>query len=391
MNRRELEDYTHSFLIKILPEMAADAVMGNIARESDFDPTLVEVGSGVGFGLCQWSYERRKQLEAYGTDIDHQLLFLQDELMGTHNSSTAEYQWIDKSGYLTHSQFIKGDGTLEELTKAFCFCWERPNYELSHIDERIQCAKEYYERYSSGGGESDVNSKIIESAVQFMIKIAKDDSHGYDQDNRWGNPDYDCSSLVISAYTQAGIDVKGAGATFTGNMKEVFTSLGFEVVVPNDWTSTSEMKRGDVLLNIEHHTAMYIGDGQIAQASINEKGEVSGGQPGDQTGKEILIRSYYVYPKGWDCILRLPTNGTIGGGGGGGGGESKIEITILKYEKFLSNNLFKQKIFKRGDIELIRQIGDIVTLSIGDVIFNLHKKNVKIEIKEKEEENSENT
>lgn len=397
MNKTEIEDYTFNFLIQILPLKSVVSTMGNIARESEFNPDLVEVGSGVGFGLCQWSYTRREQLESYGTDIDHQLLFLQDELMGTHNSSTAEFQWINKSGYLSHSDFINGNGSIEELTKAFCFCWERPNYELSHIDERIQCANEYYERYKDYETSSK-NSEIIESAVQFMIDIANDDTHGYDQTNRWGNPDYDCSSLVITAYTQAGIDVKGAGATNTRDMKSTFKNMGFEVVVPTDWDDTSQMKKGDVLLNETHHTAMYIGNGKIAHASINENGTATGGQPGDQTGKEICIRNYYVYSYGWDCILRLPAigGGGSGGGGGGGGGseEGDIIVTVLKYEKFLSNNLFKQKIFKRGNIELIRQYGDIVTLKIGGVLFNLHKKNVKIEVIEKEteeEENSENT
>ena len=37
-----------------------------------------------------------------------------------------------------------------------------------------------------------------EKAVTWAIRIANDPAHGYDQDNRWG-PDYDCSSLVISA------------------------------------------------------------------------------------------------------------------------------------------------------------------------------------------------
>ena len=41
-----------------------------------------------------------------------------------------------------------------------------------------------------------------EKAVTWAIEIANDPAHGYDQDNRWG-PDYDCSSLVISAWQQA--------------------------------------------------------------------------------------------------------------------------------------------------------------------------------------------
>lgn len=47
---------------------------------------------------------------------------------------------------------------------------------------------------------------------------------------------------------------------------------------------------------------MYIGGGQIIQASINERGGITGGQSGDQTGGEIHVRYYYNYP--WRVLLR---------------------------------------------------------------------------------------
>ena len=48
---------------------------------------------------------------------------------------------------------------------------------------------------------------VIESALKWAKQIADDNSHGYDQSSRWG-PDYDCSSLMISAYKQAGLPLK---------------------------------------------------------------------------------------------------------------------------------------------------------------------------------------
>ena len=47
----------------------------------------------------------------------------------------------------------------------------------------------------------------IEKAVTWALAIANDNTHGYDQQYRWG-PDYDCSSLIISAWQQAGVPVK---------------------------------------------------------------------------------------------------------------------------------------------------------------------------------------
>ena len=144
---------------------------------------------------------------------------------------------------------------------------------------------------------------VIDKAINWAVSIANDNSHGYDQIHRWG-PDYDCSSLLISAWQQAGVPVQANGATYTGNMKNVFVKCGFEAIKFNRSIS---LKRGDVLLNEKHHTAMYIGDGKVVMASINEQGKAVGGRTGDQTGREILTCNYYVPSYGWDYVLRYPT------------------------------------------------------------------------------------
>lgn len=141
-----------------------------------------------------------------------------------------------------------------------------------------------------------------EKAISQMEAWANDLSHGYDQANRWG-PDYDCSSAVISAWELAGVPVKTNGATYTGNMRGVFLRCGFEDVTAGvDLATGAGLQRGDVLLNIQHHTAMYCGNGMEVEASINENGGVTGGMTGDQTGREFLVRPYRNYP--WDCVLR---------------------------------------------------------------------------------------
>lgn len=146
--------------------------------------------------------------------------------------------------------------------------------------------------------------QTIEKAVTWALQIAQDPAHGYDQTRRWG-PDYDCSSLMISAWQQAGVPVKDAGATYTGNMLQAFLRCGFEDVTAEVNIATGAgLQRGDVLLNVRHHTAMSIGSGQIVHASINENGRATGGKTGDQTGREICVRSYYKYSKGWDRVLR---------------------------------------------------------------------------------------
>lgn len=152
-----------------------------------------------------------------------------------------------------------------------------------------------------------------EKAIAQMEAWAADDSHGYDQQYRWGQRgDYDCSSAVITAWELAGVPVKSSGATYTGNMKAVFLRCGFaDVTASVNRVLGTGLQRGDVLLNEQRHTAMYIGNGQEVEASINELGGTTGGAPGDQTGSEFLIRSYRNYP--WDCVLRYVGDNTDAG------------------------------------------------------------------------------
>lgn len=140
----------------------------------------------------------------------------------------------------------------------------------------------------------------IMKAVQFMIDIANDNTHGYDQTDRNG-PDYDCSSLVSTALHEAGFNI--SPYSWTGNMESQLRNCGF-VDCKQPWLP------GDVHLNAQHHVCMSISASQIAQASINEKGTVTGGKTGDQTGKEIWIRDYYEYSYGWDVHLRYKGQNT---------------------------------------------------------------------------------
>ena len=140
----------------------------------------------------------------------------------------------------------------------------------------------------------------IESACAWAVGIANDNSHGYDQIHRQG-PDYDCSSLVINAYEQAGVKVKEAGATYTGNMRSAFVKCGFKAI---KYVKGMALKRGDVLLNEKHHTLLYLGDKKMVQASSNEKGGIYNGKTGDQTGREIYVGNFYEFSKGWDYVLR---------------------------------------------------------------------------------------
>ncbi len=148
-----------------------------------------------------------------------------------------------------------------------------------------------------------VTSATIEQAVQWAIDTANDDSHGYSQYNRWGNPDYDCASFVISAFRSVGF--KLTDAVHCGNMKQPFIDEGFEWIPKSeiDLSSSKYLKRGDILLNTRSHTEIYIGDNMQVGAHEGTIDDFDLKDPGDSTGKEICPVKYTNYSN-WEGILR---------------------------------------------------------------------------------------
>ena len=144
---------------------------------------------------------------------------------------------------------------------------------------------------------------VIEQAVAWAIETANDQSHGYSQDGgrRWG-PDYDCSSFVISAFEQAGVPLREAGASFTGNMRGPMISCGFADVTYSIGLDTGYgLQPGDVLLNYAAHTCLFIGSGRVANCRTDEGHP----QTGDQSGNEIRIQPYWDgSPNRWNCVMR---------------------------------------------------------------------------------------
>ena len=143
-------------------------------------------------------------------------------------------------------------------------------------------------------------NKVIDKAVEWAIQTANDNSHGYSQADRWG-PDYDCSSFVIQAYEQAGIALREAGASYTGNMRPALLACGFSDVTGSvNLNNGNAIRPGDILYS-SGHTCLAIGNGQVANCRTDEGHPQSGDQ-----GQEIRIQSYWNFP--WTQVFRLTKN-----------------------------------------------------------------------------------
>lgn len=148
-------------------------------------------------------------------------------------------------------------------------------------------------------------SNAVQRACDWAIAIANDESHGYDQGHRWG-PDYDCSSLLITAWELAGVPVKTNGARRTGDMYKPFLECGFvDVTSLVDHTTGAGSIKGDVWLTPYDHTAMICDDNlNFVEAHSNENHGATGGQTGDQTGGEIDVNPWHQNNPEWTYVLR---------------------------------------------------------------------------------------
>lgn len=156
-SRKELEEYVWKFFRgKGLPEKSVAALMGSADAESDFNPNCIEFKDGSGgLGIFQETGERRNQMVAYGTDIQHQLEFAWAEISGSIGNTGAEMQWTSNSD---KEKFLAGNGTVDELAELFCWKWERPNKSLAHLERRISSANKYLQQFTGVAGPAGVDS-----------------------------------------------------------------------------------------------------------------------------------------------------------------------------------------------------------------------------------------
>ena len=196
-------------------EITVAGTMGNIYAESGFDPSVVEHGNGIGFGLIQWSFGRRTAIEQYARDNgrDVNTAELQIEyLLKECDPNDSVFAWMNSSKSYDGKSWTYDDWKnakdIDAAVRSFMFCFERPAG-TSSLQKRLDAAKEYYEEFTgtaipdsfddeepTNGGETVEGLSPIEQIIQSFTKLAKaygltdgDSSGTTEDDSNGGSPD----------------------------------------------------------------------------------------------------------------------------------------------------------------------------------------------------------
>lgn len=273
------EEIVWNFLrSKGLSEIATAAAMGNIQAESGFDPGVQEYGSGIGFGLAQWSYGRRTQIEQYAadkgkpvSDINTQLDFLWMEMDPNANrSGYANLQWggggYGWDGAAIFSMFTSMTD-IQSATTLYCRAFERAGVEA--LDTRTKNARAIYDRHAGS-----------------TVKTAEtDNSNSSSSDN--SNSESTASAKNLNNFLFIG------DSRYNG-ISESLKKLGRDISVcavdssnPSQWVSVTQNKSGTVL-----GTSITLPDtasGVSVMLGVNETSQVS-------ELKQVLTNLHTNYP-----------------------------------------------------------------------------------------------
>ena len=173
-----------------------------------------------------------------------------------------------------------------------------------------------YKEDNASMTKAQIVQSVINDAVDFAVRMASDNKHGYSQAvrslyNIASPTSFDCSSLACTAYYYGFIkngltkeaNYLKANCSYTGNMLNML-NCGFEVVARNQ-TAHAEMVKGDIELNTSYHTAIAVDKNTIVHARSSE----GTSDTKDGSGNEIRIQPWYLYSHGWTHRLRFTGKG----------------------------------------------------------------------------------
>ena len=136
-------------------EEASSAIMGNMYAESNFDPNAVEAEIGEGYGLVQWSFERKNNLFEYAKKMNKDVssIMLQMDFLCIEEMPKIKWRTNEKE-YFSNLNEFKNSNSIDKCTEAFMLCFEKPKDQSnSAIEKRVSFAADIYNKFRGITGD----------------------------------------------------------------------------------------------------------------------------------------------------------------------------------------------------------------------------------------------
>lgn len=275
----------------------ASAVMGNMYAESGFNSGIEETGNKIGYGLAQWSFGRRTNLENYASqkgvpvsDMPMQIEFLLKEYNETYKD------------FLNKTDFKDGTN-INTSTEAWMVKFEAPK--MSPVSDpaglnskRIPAANKIYDFYSNLSPNSPVASpnncggivagSIVKTALNLALPTPIADGHADKSDARdtyqiakeQYNPGgywSDCGRYVATVMIASGVDPNYVKVSVISQYDYVKSHPEKYLVIDNAKSSgitPKDLQPGDILITgNKGHTTIHTGEQKYpsADASLNDR------------------------------------------------------------------------------------------------------------------------
>ena len=273
----------------------AAAIMGNIYAESGFNSDAHEIGNDIGYGLAQWSFGRRTQLEQFAaskgvppSSIPMQIEFLTNEYNQVYKSRLEKTAFADASD-------------IGAATRAWMDVFEVPYIDPASSDpakinsKRIPAALKVYEYYkdlspgqSGVAAEScqDSNGIIAGNLVKTALGLALTSpaANGttalsqardtYQKALPQFNPIVDvtdCGGFIAVSMIASGVD-PNYPKVLVSTQENYVRNNPDKYQVLDGLTSTGDLQPGDILYT-DGHTTMFTGEATYpsVDASLYER------------------------------------------------------------------------------------------------------------------------
>jgi len=293
-DNQNIKDIYNLLINSGFTSIQASAIMGNLYAESGFNSDAHEVGNDIGYGLAQWSFGRRTNLENYAqqkgvanSDVVMQIEFLTQEYNSSYKSR------LDGTSFKDSSDLTKSTESWMTIFEAPKMSPENDPARLN--SKRIPAAKRilalYQNNSSTSGvvlqsscpiGNVAVSGDIVGTALNLALtspvsngKTQKSDARDtYQTAKDEYNPSADwtdCGGFVSTVMKASGVDTAYPMGTsiqykYVNDHPEKYT------VIKN--ASVSDLLPGDILISTDvGHTILYTGSEQYpyADASLTQR------------------------------------------------------------------------------------------------------------------------